>query len=47
MSRAIRLMETGLVNPERIITHRFPLSQFSAALEVMAGHDRTKIVIQP
>ncbi len=47
MSRAIRLMETGLVNPERIITHRFPLSQFPAALEVMAGHERTKIIIQP
>jgi threonine dehydrogenase-like Zn-dependent dehydrogenase len=47
MSRAIRLMEAGLVNPERIITHRFPLSQFPAALEVMGGHERTKIIIQP
>lgn len=47
MSWSIRLMESGLVNPERIITHRFPLSRFHDALEVMAGENRTKIIIQP
>ena len=47
MSKAIRLMETGLVDPERIITHRFSLDQIHAALEVMSGHERTKIIIHP
>jgi predicted aldo/keto reductase-like oxidoreductase len=36
MKKAIRLMETGLVDTERIITHRFPLSRIHEALEVMA-----------
>jgi L-iditol 2-dehydrogenase len=47
MSKAIRLMETGLVDTSRIITHRFPLSQFDEALKVMAGSQRTKVVINP
>jgi threonine dehydrogenase-like Zn-dependent dehydrogenase len=47
MSKSIRLMERGLVNPERIITHRFPLERFAEALDVMAGHDRTKVIVQP
>ena len=47
MARAIRLMERGLVDPERIITHRFPLERFSEALEVLAGADSTKVIIQP
>lgn len=47
MSKSIRLMETGLVNPERIITHHFPLQQFKEAVKVMAGPDRTKVVILP
>ncbi len=47
MSRAIRLMETGLVDTSRIITHRFPLSQFPAALQMMAGSERTKVIINP
>jgi threonine dehydrogenase-like Zn-dependent dehydrogenase len=47
MSKSIRLMETGLVNPERIITHHFPLNQFKEAVKVMAGADRTKVVILP
>ena len=47
MSRAIRLMARGLVDPGRVITHRFPLSEMSSALDVMAGNDRTKVVINP
>jgi L-iditol 2-dehydrogenase len=47
MSRAIRLMTAGLVDIEALITHRFPLSQIHAALAVMAGQERTKIIIQP
>jgi L-iditol 2-dehydrogenase len=47
MSRAIRLMERGLVDPERIITHRFPLTRIYDALEVMTGHERTKVIVNP
>ncbi|MFW5745454.1 MAG: hypothetical protein ACOC2D_19435, partial [Spirochaetota bacterium] len=47
MSRAIRLMETGLVDTERIISHRFPLSKIHDAVETMGSPDRNKVVIQP
>lgn len=47
MTRSIRLMESGLVDARQIITHRFPLSRIHEALEVMAGENRTKIIIQP
>ncbi len=47
MSKAIRLMETRLVDPARIITHRYPLGQFPEALRMMAGAERTKVVVNP
>ena len=47
MSKAIRLMETGLVDTERIISHRFPLSQIHEALDVMASPEHNKIIIHP
>lgn len=47
MSKAIRLMETGLVNTEEIISHRFPLEKIHAAMEVMATPERNKVVINP
>ncbi|MGB9620118.1 MAG: hypothetical protein ACPL7K_06885, partial [Armatimonadota bacterium] len=47
MTRAIRLMETGLVDAERIISHRFPLSRIHEALEVMASPERNKVIINP
>lgn len=47
MSRAIRLMETGLIDIEKIISHRFPLSQIHEALEVMSSQERNKVVINP
>jgi threonine dehydrogenase-like Zn-dependent dehydrogenase len=47
MSWSIRLMESRLVDPEKVITHRFPLTQFDQALKVMAGPDRTKVIINP
>ncbi len=47
MSWSIRLMESGLVDPEKVITHRFALTQFHEALRVMAGTDRTKVIINP
>jgi len=47
MQNAVRLMETGKVDPGQIITHRFALEQIHEALEAMAGPDRNKIVINP
>jgi threonine dehydrogenase-like Zn-dependent dehydrogenase len=47
MAKAIRLMETGLVDTERIITHRFPLERIDEALRVMDSTERNKVVINP
>ena len=47
MSRAIRLMETGMVDVEQIISHRFPLARIREALEVMATPDRNKVIVNP
>lgn len=47
MDRAIRLIERGLVDPEQVISHRFPLSRIHEAVEVMAGPDRNKVIINP
>jgi threonine dehydrogenase-like Zn-dependent dehydrogenase len=47
MTKAVRLMETGLVDTERIISHRFPLSRIHEAVEVMAQPQRNKVMIHP
>lgn len=47
MSRAIRLMECGLVNPEVIVSHHYPLDRINDAIETMAASSRNKIIIQP
>ena len=47
MLKAIRLMETGLVDVEHVISHRFPLAKIHEAVEVMAGPNRNKVVINP
>jgi len=47
MQRAIRLMELGLVNPEKVISHRFALKDLHKAIEVMGQPERNKVVIHP
>lgn len=47
MLRAIHLMETGLVDPEKIISHRFPLTEIHEAVDLMDGRHRNKVVIHP
>ena len=47
MTKAIRLMETGLVDTENVISHRFPLARIREAIETMASLDRTKVVVNP
>ena len=47
MEKALRLMERGLVNPEPVISHRFPLSKIEEAVEVMGSPERNKVIINP
>jgi L-iditol 2-dehydrogenase len=47
MQSAIRLMERGVVDPNKIITHRFNLDQIGEALAVMDGSNRNKVIIHP
>jgi threonine dehydrogenase-like Zn-dependent dehydrogenase len=47
MEKAIMLMERGLVTPELVISHRFPLTEIHKAVEVMAGAKRNKVIINP
>ena len=47
MSKALRLMEAGLVNVEKVISHRFPLARFHEALSVMDGTERNKVMVNP
>mgnify|MGYP002154971904 CR=1 FL=1 len=45
MMKAIRLMERGLVDPEKVISHRFPLAEIHQAVEVMGQARRNKVMI--
>jgi len=47
MLKSIRLMEKGLVDPAKIITHEFSLQEISKALETMNSPRRIKIVVKP
>ena len=47
MSKAIGLMEAGLIDTEKIISHRFPLSKIHEAINLMQTPERNKIIINP
>jgi len=47
MSKAIRLMERGLVDPEKIISHRFPLEEIHTGLELLGMATHNKVIINP
>jgi threonine dehydrogenase-like Zn-dependent dehydrogenase len=47
MQKAVRLMESKLVDPEKIISHRFPLEDLPKAVEVMGRPERNKVMINP
>ena len=47
MQKAIRLMECGLVDTEKIISHRFPLTDIQKAIEAMGRPERNKVIINP
>jgi threonine dehydrogenase-like Zn-dependent dehydrogenase len=45
MTHAVRLMERGLVDPEKIVSHRFPLTDIHKAVEVMGQAERNKVIV--
>jgi threonine dehydrogenase-like Zn-dependent dehydrogenase len=47
IEKAIRLMSRGLVNPDKVITHRFPLSEIGRAVATMSSGERNKVIINP
>ena len=47
MQKAIMLMERGLVDAEKIISHRFSLSDIHRAVDTMAQPERNKVIINP
>ena len=47
MQRAVRLMESGLVDPEQIISHRFGLAQIHEAVDAMGQPERNKVMVNP
>ena len=47
MSKAIRLMASGLVDPEKIVSHRFALKDIHKAVEVMGQAQQNKVMINP
>lgn len=47
MLKAIRLMETGLIDIEKVISHRFPLERIHDAVDVMGGPQHNKVIINP
>ena len=47
MQKSIRLMERGLVDPEKVISHRFPLTEIHQAVEVMGSAERNKVIVNP
>jgi L-iditol 2-dehydrogenase len=45
--RAIRLVESGLVNVRTLVTHRFPLIEFEQAFAVARRREGLKVIIEP
>jgi threonine 3-dehydrogenase len=41
------LLESGRFDPMPVITHRFPLADFSSALELAAGGETGKVLLYP
>jgi L-iditol 2-dehydrogenase len=45
--RAIRLVQTGQVEVESLITHRFPLDQTPEAFAVAQRREGLKVIVEP
>ncbi|HYE97564.1 MAG TPA: alcohol dehydrogenase catalytic domain-containing protein [Planctomycetota bacterium] len=47
MQSAIRLLERGVIDTEKIVSHRFALKDIHRAIEAMARPDRNKVMVNP
>jgi len=47
MQRSIDLQAKGIVQPDKIVTHRFPLSRIQEAFDLMESPNRLKVMIHP
>ena len=47
MTKSLDLQQKGLVDPTKIITHRFPLARVDEAFATMEERDRVKVIVQP
>jgi threonine dehydrogenase-like Zn-dependent dehydrogenase len=47
MQQAIRLIERGLVDPDQVISHRFPLAEIETAVETMGSGAKNKVIVHP
>jgi L-iditol 2-dehydrogenase len=45
--RAIRLVESGLIDVRSLVTHRFPLSKAAEAFDVACRREGLKVVVEP
>jgi L-iditol 2-dehydrogenase len=45
--RAIRLVQTGQVDVESLVTHRFPLEQTPAAFAAAQSREGLKVIVEP
>ncbi len=44
---ALRLIESGLIAAERMVTHRFPLKETEKAIETSSGGEGIKVAVMP
>ncbi|HZE99921.1 MAG TPA: zinc-binding dehydrogenase, partial [Planctomycetota bacterium] len=47
MQMAIRMIERGVIDPGKIVSHRVPLAKIHDAMTIMATPDRNKVIVQP
>ncbi len=45
--KAARFLQSGLLDPSLIITHRFPLGEFDQAMDLIAHGDCGKVLLLP
>jgi 2-desacetyl-2-hydroxyethyl bacteriochlorophyllide A dehydrogenase len=46
-ARAVQMLSEGKVQVECLISHRFPVDQFAAALETARSADAVKVIVEP
>lgn len=47
MQMAIRMIERGVIDPGKIVSHRVSLGKIHEAMEIMARPNRNKVIILP